>query len=79
MSSKLGRRQSIFTVSRKTKKEGSKYLKDDEFKLVKGFVENTCKNIEQTNMALMKISLALFDMDLNTYSNELRIYQKFSR
>ena len=30
----------------KNKKRISKYLKDDEFKLVKGFVENTCKNIE---------------------------------
>ena len=36
-----------------------KYLKDDEFKLVKGFVENTCKNIEPSKYGINKISLAL--------------------
>tara|TARA_B100001250_G_scaffold414031_1_gene450314 strand:+ start:1266 stop:1997 length:732 start_codon:yes stop_codon:yes gene_type:complete len=51
---------------KKTKKRISKYLKDDEFKLVKGFVENTCKNIEPSKYGINKISLALFDMDLGT-------------
>ena len=50
----------------KTKKRISKHLKDDEFKLVKGFVENTCKDIEPSKYGINKISLALFDMDLGT-------------
>jgi O-methyltransferase len=50
----------------KTNKRISKNLKNDEFKLVKGFVEKTCKNIDPSKYGINKISLALFDMDLGT-------------
>ena len=50
----------------KTTKRISKTLKDDEFKLVKGFVENTCKNVDPAKYGINKVSLVFFDMDLGT-------------
>ena len=51
---------------KKTTKRIGKTLKADEFTLVKGFVENTCKNVDPAKYSINKISLAFFDMDLGT-------------
>ena len=50
----------------KTNKRIKKNLKNEEFYLVKGFVENTCKNVDPSKYGINKICLALFDMDLGT-------------
>lgn len=50
----------------KTIKRLKKELKEDDFKLIKGFVETTCKNIHPSKYNINKTSLVLFDMDLGT-------------
>lgn len=50
----------------KTKKRIKKNLKNSDFKLIKGFVENTCKDIDTKVYGINKISMAFFDMDLGS-------------
>ena len=50
----------------KTYRRIKKNIKKSKFKLIKGFVEETCKNKKPEDYGINKISLALFDMDLGT-------------